>query len=134
MEYKLNWNEALLENDLEDQLDAKINLSYKDYVITKNDYFQNSDTMLNSEKAALARVRQIYKDLKSTHSREYVDKSFGPSDTKGQDSKGNAMSLYKTGEVPQKGYAEPEEVEWTNIANIIGKGTVAQFVDDGAGA
>ena len=31
MEYDLDWNEPLLETDLEDILDAKINLSYKDY-------------------------------------------------------------------------------------------------------
>ena len=31
MEYNLDWNEPLLENDLEDQLDEKINLSYKDF-------------------------------------------------------------------------------------------------------
>ena len=31
LEYGLNWGEPLAENDLEDILDAKINLSYKDY-------------------------------------------------------------------------------------------------------
>lgn len=31
MDYGVDWNEELLENDLEDQLDAKNNLSYKDY-------------------------------------------------------------------------------------------------------
>jgi hypothetical protein len=39
MAYQLDWNEPLLENDLEDILDAKINLSYKDYKLTKDDYF-----------------------------------------------------------------------------------------------
>jgi len=39
LEYGLDWKEKLLENDLEDQLDAKINLSYKDYVVTSEDYF-----------------------------------------------------------------------------------------------
>ena len=34
MEYGLNWNEPLAENDMEDILDAKINLSYKDYTVT----------------------------------------------------------------------------------------------------
>ena len=38
-EYGINWKEKLLETDLEDILDAKINLSYKDYKLTKNDYF-----------------------------------------------------------------------------------------------
>jgi hypothetical protein len=35
MEYNINWNEKLAENDLEDILDAEINLSYKDYTIVE---------------------------------------------------------------------------------------------------
>jgi hypothetical protein len=38
-EYGINWKEKLLETDMEDILDAKINLSYKDYKLTKSDYF-----------------------------------------------------------------------------------------------
>lgn len=52
--YDLDWGEALKEDNLEDELDAKINLSYKDYVVTEKDYFQGCPTMLNNEKAALA--------------------------------------------------------------------------------
>ena len=37
--YGLDWGEPLLETDLEDILDAKLNLSYKDYKLTKQDYF-----------------------------------------------------------------------------------------------
>jgi hypothetical protein len=59
-EYGINWNEALLESDLEDILDAKLNLSYKDYKLTSDDYFMGIKTVLNSEKAALAKVNQIY--------------------------------------------------------------------------
>lgn len=36
--------------------------------------------MLRSEKAALAKVRMIWKDLKSSHIREYLDPDFGPKD------------------------------------------------------
>ena len=61
MSYNLDWGEPLLENDLEDILDAKINLSYKDYILTDEDYFQGCKSMLTSEKAALAQVRNIYK-------------------------------------------------------------------------
>jgi|TARA_B110001450_G_C17514552_1_gene437871 hypothetical protein len=43
------------------------------------------------------------------------------------------MSLYKDGKIPQKGYNEPSEIEWDNIRDIVQKGNVAQFVDDGAG-
>jgi hypothetical protein len=39
MEYGLDWGENLLETDLEDILDAKLNLSYKNYMLTENDYF-----------------------------------------------------------------------------------------------
>jgi len=56
MDYGVDWQEDLLETDLEDILDQKLNLSYKDYVITKDDYFQGCPSMLNSEKAALAKV------------------------------------------------------------------------------
>lgn len=38
-EYGLDWGEPLLENDLEDILDAKLNLSYKRYRLTEDDYF-----------------------------------------------------------------------------------------------
>jgi hypothetical protein len=31
MDYGVDWNEPLLENDLEDFLDRKLNQSYKDY-------------------------------------------------------------------------------------------------------
>jgi CRISPR/Cas system-associated endoribonuclease Cas2 len=82
MEYDLDWNEPLLENDLEDQLDAKINLSYKDYQLTSADYFQGCETMLRSEKAALAKVRSIWKTLKANHDRDFLDKDFGPKNAK----------------------------------------------------
>jgi hypothetical protein len=49
-----------LENDLEDILDAKLNVSYLDYKLTKNDYFRGCKTMLTSEKAALAKCTLIY--------------------------------------------------------------------------
>jgi hypothetical protein len=39
MEYDIDWGEKLLETDLEDILDAKINLSYKDYNLSRTDYF-----------------------------------------------------------------------------------------------
>ena len=38
-EHGIDWKEKLLETDMEDILDAKINLSYKDYKLTKADYF-----------------------------------------------------------------------------------------------
>jgi len=43
------------ELDTEALLDAKLNISYKDYKLTKNDYFNGIKTILTSEKAALAK-------------------------------------------------------------------------------
>jgi hypothetical protein len=63
MEYGLDWGENLLETDLEDILDAKLNLSYKNYKLTENDYFQGCKTMLTSEKAALQKCRKIMKRM-----------------------------------------------------------------------
>ena len=72
--------------------------------------------MLNSEKAALAKVRQIYKELKKNNEKTFLDLDFGPKDKR--DVKGNKLSLYTDGNVPQKGYAEPEDVEWEYIDKI----------------
>jgi hypothetical protein len=129
-EYGLDWGEAVADNDLEDQLDAKNNLSYKDYVLGPSDYFQGCQTMLTSEKAALAKVRDMYKELKRTNTRIFKDVDFGPKDK--TDQRGNRLSLYKDGTVPQKGYAEPDDVEWVFIEEIANQPT--QFVDDGAAA
>jgi len=41
---------------MEDILDAKLNLSYKNYEVTEADYFHGCPTMLTSEKAALAKA------------------------------------------------------------------------------
>lgn len=56
MMYDIDFGEKLIENDLEDQLEAKINLSYKDYTVSNDDYFMGCHTMLNNERAALAKV------------------------------------------------------------------------------
>jgi hypothetical protein len=58
--YAIDFGEPLLENDLEEQLDAKLNLSYQDYKVTKADSFNGCPTMLTSEKAALAKAHTIY--------------------------------------------------------------------------
>jgi len=62
LEYGINWGEELQETDLEDILDAKLNLSYKDYRVTKKDCFLGCSTMMTSEKAALAKAEGIYQD------------------------------------------------------------------------
>ena len=65
LDYNIDFGEPLLETDLEDILDAKLNLSYKDYKLSKYDYFQGCPTMLTSEKAALAKVSEIYSQYKA---------------------------------------------------------------------
>lgn len=43
------------ELDTEELVQAKLNISYKDYKLTKSDYFYDIKTILTSEKAALAK-------------------------------------------------------------------------------
>jgi hypothetical protein len=85
MDYGVDWQEKLLETDLEDILEKKLNLSYKDYVLTKDDNFQGCATMLTSEKAALAKVTAIYKACKASQKKgkkatKFKDVDFGPKD------------------------------------------------------
>lgn len=110
MDYGLDWGEPLLETDLEDVLDAKLNLSYKDYKIRKEDYFQGCPTMLTTEKAALARCDAIWQNYKANRVpgkplKKWIDADFGP--MRPSDYDRLRFSMYKTGEVPRKGYADP---------------------------
>jgi hypothetical protein len=42
------------------------------------------------------------------------------------------FTLYKTGEIPRKGYADPREVEFAWAEELCAhKGVKPQFVDDG---
>lgn len=67
-----------------------------------------------SEKAALAKCNQIWqfymekRGLGSTQ--KYLDKDFGP--LRKSDLDRCRFTLYKTGEPPRKGYADPREVEF----------------------
>ena len=85
-------------------------------MLSEDDYFRGCPTMLTSEKAALAKARQIYKELNKNHTKIFLDTDFGPKNK--DDIKGHRSALYKDGTVPQKGYAEPEEVEWAFIDEI----------------
>lgn len=130
IEHGIDWGEALLETDMEDILDAKLNLSYKDYQVTEDDYFCGCPTMLNSEKAALAKAEELFKRYaKKKGGAKYVDQDFGPKSP--TDEVGGRMAMYKTGDIPRKGYQDPAKTDWVNIEDIIGKGETAQFVDDG---
>lgn len=128
--YELDWGEALLLNDMEDILDAKINLSYRDYEVTENDYFMGNPTMLTNEKAALARVREIYKQLKRDKKEKYIDTTFGPKDK--SDTNGHKFSLYKDGTANPKGMTDPSEIEWLFSEEVCDSGEKPQFVDNGA--
>jgi len=132
--YGIDFGEALLETDLEDILDEKINLSYKDYKVTKRDFFNGCTTILTSEKAALAKVTQIYENHKFKQAQgqnvnKFVDPDFGP--RRKTDVEGSKYAMYKTGEVPRKGYPEPRECEWVFAEALCDPGEVPQFVDDG---
>jgi len=115
-------------------LDAKLNLSYQDYKVTKADSFNGCPTMLTSEKAALAKAHTIYdnhrfKQAQGQKVGKYVDPDFGP--RRKTDVEGSSLSMYKTGTVPRKGYAEPREVDWVFAESLCQPGQKPQFVDDG---
>lgn len=76
--YNIDWGEALQENDLEAQLEKKLNLSYKDYSVSTQDYFNGCPTMLTNEKAALAKASVIFDELKTKNIKKFVDVDFGP--------------------------------------------------------
>ena len=118
--YDLDWGEPVLETDMEAILEAKINQSYRDYQVTNADYFEGCPTMLTSEKAALQVARQIYKSLKKQKKDRFIDTDFGPKDA--SDFKGNSHSLYPDGEIPQKGYIDPQEVEWVYAEELCDPG------------
>jgi hypothetical protein len=110
IEYGISWGEPLIEGDMEDILDAKMNISYKDYKVSPTDYFLGCPTMLNNEKAALSKCRSIWHDMKKKKNLHYMDPDFGPKDA--NDKAGSENSLYKNGVLPQKGYPEPKDIEW----------------------
>lgn len=60
MSYGIDFGEPLLENDLEDILDEKLNLSYQEYKVTKRDWYNGVSSILRSEKAALSYVESIW--------------------------------------------------------------------------
>lgn len=132
IDFDLKWGEPLLETDMEDILDAKNNLSFKDYVITEADYFMDCPTMFTSEKAALAYTRQVYKKIKKENKENWVDTTFGPKDK--SDTKGHKFSIYKNGEPSVKGMKDPSEIEWVFGEALCDPGETPQFVDDGVGS
>lgn len=112
MPYGIDFGEPLLETDLEDILDAKLNMTYKEYKVSKRDWFNGCPTILTSEKAALSYVESIwlnhrFKQDQGQKVGKYVDPDFGPK--RNSDVTGSAMSMYKSGEVPRKGYTEPNK-------------------------
>ena len=60
MQYGISFNEPLLENDLEDQLERRNNISYIDYKVQKEDYFRYFRTIYTSERAALHKAQALY--------------------------------------------------------------------------
>lgn len=78
--------------------------------MTADDYFMGCPTMLTSEKAALAKVSMIYRELKLKKISKFIDADFGPKDF--NDDRGHRMSLYKDGNTSVKGQTEPEDIEW----------------------
>ena len=90
--------------------------------------------MLTSEKAALAKVTLIYRQSKSkkgsNKKSKYKDPDFGPKGVSG-DEEGSRFAMYKTGEIPRKGYPNPKKIEWVYAESLCDPGETPQFVDDG---
>ena len=128
-EYGYKTGEPIIEDDYEHQLEVAQELSYRDYQVTEADYFMNCPTMLKSEKAALAVCRQLYKECKRNKVVKWQDPDFGPKNDK--DAEGNAKSLYPNGEIPQKGYIEPEKVKWMWSDDRCDAGNESRFVMKG---
>lgn len=126
-QYGIDWGEKLIENDIEALLEAKLNLSYLDYQLSTEDYFMGCQTMLTSEKAALAKVNQIYSDLQQRKVKKFIDSDFGPA--KPSDSFGNEMALYKDGRANIKGQTDPSQVEWVYPEVLCPPGKKPMFVE-----
>lgn len=113
-------------NDTEAIMEARLNISYRDYKLTKADYFQGNKTILLSEKAALAKCAQIWdffhektnfmSEINQGKIQKFVDKDFGP--LRKSDLDRCKFSMYKTGEIPRKGYADPREVDWVFVDEL----------------
>ena len=100
-------------------------MKYKDYKLSEADYFHGCPSMLTSEKAALATASLIYKQAKAKQKagkggKRHMDVDFGPVDK--TDEIGGAMAMYKTGEIPKKGYPKPANVEWVHAHKICPPG------------
>ena len=59
--YKINLGEKILDMDLEAIMEEKMNVSYKNYVLSDADFFEGCKTMLTNEKAALATCSKLYR-------------------------------------------------------------------------
>jgi len=80
--------------------------------VSADDYFMGRPTMLTSEKAALSKVSQIYRELKLKKIKKFIDVDFGPKDM--NDERGNKMSIFKEGFPSIKGQTTPEDIEWVH--------------------
>ena len=107
----------MIETNIQNILQAKMNLSYKDYIISEADYFQGCPSIFNNEKAAIRYATSIYHNMKKTNQKLWFDVDFGPREPK--DTLGNSYGLYCDGKPPEKGYPEPEDVEWVYIDDLL---------------
>jgi hypothetical protein len=57
--------------------------------------------------------------MKKKDNDNYEDPDFGPKDD--NDAEGNKNSLYRNGELPQKGYPEPDDIKWVHSEYIAEK-------------
>jgi hypothetical protein len=111
--YQFDTGEELLEDDYEERLELRLNVSYKDYVVGEEDWFNGMHSILtgeNAEKAALSTCRKLYKNLKKRNVARWLDDEFGPKND--NDFDGNALGLWCNGKPPEIGYTDPKDVKW----------------------
>ena len=107
--YGIDWGEEVQKTDLEDIVEQYINVSYQDYKLKKDDYFEGCKTMLTSEKAALAVCHQIQMEQERLCTElNWIDPDWGPK--RKSDLERCKKALYKTGEPPNKGFPDPKDV------------------------
>ena len=63
------------------------------------------------------------------HLNKYIDFDFGAK--RKSDFDGCRFSMYKSGNIPKKGYHDPKDVEWVFAESLCDPGEEPQFVDDG---
>ena len=92
-------------DDAEERLKQKLEVEPGAYMLKQDDYYRGVQTILNSEVAAMAKVKQILREMKDENKELFFDNDFGPQSE--DDDENHRNSLYFNGQAPP-GYPKPE--------------------------